>query len=51
MYEMWMRKQTHEDAKKRHRTTILVRTFWKNAEGVLWEVMTWSEEWTDKEKT
>ena len=23
---------------------------WKNGEGVNWEVMTWSEEWTDREK-
>ena len=25
--------------------------FWKNGEGVNWEVMTWSEEWTDREKS
>ena len=23
---------------------------WKNSEGVIWEVMIWSEEWTDREK-
>ena len=27
------------------------RKYWKNGEGVVWEVMTWSEEWTDKEKS
>ena len=21
---------------------------WENGEGVIWEVMTWSEEWTEK---
>ena len=25
--------------------------FLKNGEGVIWDVMTWSEEWTDREKS
>ena len=27
MYEMWKRKQIHEDARKMHRTNILVKKF------------------------
>ena len=51
MYEMWKRKQIHEDARKMHLTKILVKKIWKNGAGVIWEVVTWSEEWTDREKS
>ena len=57
MYEMWKRKrkrkrkQTHEDARQMHLTKTLVKKVGKNGEGVVCEVMTWSEEWTDKEKS
>ena len=29
MFEMWKRKQMHEDARKMHRTKILVKKFGK----------------------
>ena len=38
----------HEDARNMHQTK---KSCWKNGEGAIWEVMTWSEEWTDKEKS
>ena len=29
---------------------IFCRKDWENGEVVIWETMTWSEEWTDREK-
>ena len=49
MYEMWKRKQIHKDAWQMHQTNTLVKKC-GNGEGVIWEVMIWSEEWTDREK-
>ena len=37
MYEMWKRKQKREKD-------------WTNGDGAIWEVMTSSEEWTDRER-
>ena len=48
MYEMWKRKQIHEDARKTYRTKILVKKFRKSGEDDIWEAMTWSEEWTGR---
>ena len=36
---------------KMYRTKILFPQIWENGEGVIWEVMTWSEEWTDRERS
>ena len=41
---------THEDSTKMYRTKILVKKVWGNGEGATWEVMTWSEEWTGRER-
>ena len=46
MCEMWKRKQMHEDARKMYPTKMSVKKFEKIGEGAVWEVMTWSEEWT-----
>ena len=36
---------------KCHRTKIPVKKFGKNGEDDIWEVMTWSEGWTGREKS
>ena len=46
VYEVWKRKQVHEDVRKMHRTKILVRKLGKMDKATFWEAMTWSEEWT-----
>ena len=50
MHEMWKRKQTHEDAMKTKRTKILVKSI-ENEEDDIWEITTWSEEWTGRERS
>ena len=48
MYEMWKRKQIHEDARKMYRTKISVIKVSENVEGAIWEVLTLSEERTGR---
>ena len=47
MYEMWKRKQMHEDARQIMDQNCCQQV-WENGEGAIWEVMTSSEEWTEK---
>ena len=35
MYEMWKRKQIHEDARKMYQTKIPVKKVWENGEGAI----------------
>ena len=51
MHEMWKRKQVHEDARKMYRTKIILNKFGNYEEDDIWEVMTRSEEWTDRERS
>ena len=44
MYEVWKRKQIHENVQD-HNSCQKV---WKNDEDDIWMATTWSEEWTDK---
>ena len=46
-----MRCKIHEDARKCHPTNILINKFGKIEKASFWEVMTWSEEWIDREKS
>ena len=46
MYEMWKRKQIYEDARIDVLDQNSCQKVWANGEGAIWEVMTWSEEWT-----
>ena len=39
VYEMWKRKQIHEDVLDQHSC----QKVWENGEDAIWEVMTWSE--------
>ena len=51
VYEMWKRKQIYEDARKVYRAKVLVKKVWESGEDDIWEAMTWSEGWTDREKS
>ena len=44
---MLKRKQIHEDARKMYWTKIPVKKVGDNGEDAIWEVKTWSEQWTD----
>ena len=49
MYEMWKRMQIYVDAKCTG--PKLFSKNWKNGEDDIWEVMTWLEEWTGRERS
>ena len=49
-HEVWEKWQEHEDARKVCRTKIFVSFFLGNGKSDIWDVMIWSEEWTDREK-
>ena len=51
MYEMWKRKQIHENARKMFRTKILVKKFWENGQDNNWKAMILSEGRTDRERS
>ena len=51
MHEMWKRKQIYEDARQMYWTIIIVKKFGNNGEDYIWEVMTWQEEWTGRERS
>ena len=51
MYEVWKRKQMHEDARKMHRTKIIVKKFGKMGKGGIWEDMISLEDWTGRERS
>ena len=50
MYEMWKRKQIHEDARNEALDRNSFQKVWENGEDAICEVMTSSEEWTDRER-
>ena len=50
MYEMWKKKQIQKDARKMYRTETPVKKFGKMEKAPFWEVITWSEEWTGRER-
>ena len=50
MHEVWKRQQVHEDARKMHKTKILVGKLWKMVKASPWEVRTWSDGWIDRVK-
>ena len=50
MFEMWKRKQIHEDAMKMYLDQNYFQKAGENGEDAIWEVMTSSEEWTDRRR-
>ena len=51
MYEMWKRKQIHEDVRNMYRTKIHLKKVWHNDEDNNWEAMIWSEGRTNTDKS
>ena len=50
MHAMWKRKQIHEDARKMYWTKIMSKIL-ESGKDAIWEVMTSSEEWTDRRRS
>ena len=48
MYEMRKRKQIHERCQADVMNQHSCRKDWESGEVAIWEVMTWSEEWTGR---